>query len=285
MESGGLPARTYVTVRAKGDTAAPAIGQADLHLKEDGKPAQVTGWSPVKSGGKSIELAFIIDDSLRAGAANQFNDIRTFFNALPPDIGVYVGYMQNGHVAAATQGFTADRAAASKALRMPMGIAGGNASPYFCLSDFAHRWPSTAKDKVRIVFMVTNGVDNYTGTNPLNIDSPYVDDAIRDAQKAGILVYSLYYPDAGVGNRGSYSGQGYLSKVAEETGGQTYYQGSFTPVSFDPFLRQFYDDMGRLYELRFLAPKSGLQSIKLSTDVKGIKLIAPEQVYVGEGER
>ncbi len=135
------------------------------------------------------------------------------------------------------------------------------------------------------MFTVTNGVDNYTGSNPLDMDSPYVDDAIRDAQKAGVLVYSLYYPDNGMrGARGALSGQSYLSKMAEETGGVSYYQGMFTPVSFEPYLKQFHGDLDRLFELRFLSPKNGLQPIKLSTDVQGVKLTAPEQVFVGEPE-
>lgn len=284
MESGGLPAHTYVTVHSKADPG-PAVTKANLQLKEAGKPVQITGWSQVESSGKGIELAFVIDDSLRGTAGVQFNDVKTFFQALPPGIQVFVGYMQNGHVAAATQGFTSDRTAAIQALRIPMGIPGGNASPYFCISDFVHRWPSKNNGKTRVLFTVTNGVDNYTGTSPLDMNSPYVDDAIRDAQKAGVLVYSLYYPDNGLrGGRGALSGQGYLNKMAEETGGISYYQGTFTPVSFEPYLKQFYGDLGRLYELRFLSPKNGLQPIKLSTDVHGVKLIAPEQVFVGEPE-
>jgi hypothetical protein len=281
---GGLPTRTFVTVRSKGDSAPP-VTQADVQLKENGKPAQITGWSPALSSGKGIELAFVVDDSLRGNVGVQLNDVRAFFKTLPPNVDIFVGYMQNGRVAPATQGFTADHEAAAQALRVPMGIPGGNASPYFCLSDFVQKWPARRSDKARLVFMVTNGVDNYTGVNPLNQDSPYVDSAIKDAQKAGVLVYSLYYTDQGVrGGAASYSGQNYLSKVAQETGGVSYYQGTFNPVSFTPFLNQFHGDMERLFELRFLSLKSGLQPIKLSTDVKGVKLAAPELVFVGEPE-
>jgi hypothetical protein len=284
MDSGGLPARTYVTFRSKA-AAASAVTQADVHLKEDGKPVQVTGLAPVLSDGRGIELAFVIDDSLRGNVGEQLNDVKAFFQTLPAGISVFVGYMQNGHVAPAMQGFTTDRTAAIRALRVPMSIPGGNASPYFCISDFVQRWPSRRSSKVRVLFTLTNGVDNYTGTSPLNVDSPYVDDAIRDAQKAGVLVYSLYFPDQGMGGGGaSYSGQNYLSKMANETGGTTYYQGSFSPVSLAPFLKQFDGDLNRLFELKFLSPKNGLQPIRLSTDIKGVKLTAPEQVFIGEPE-
>ena len=283
-QDGVLPAKTYVAVRSKADPA-PAVAQTSVQLKENGKPVQVTGWSPVLSSGKGIEMAFVIDDSLRANVANQLNDIRAFFKTLQPGVSVFVGYMQNGRVVPATKGFTTDREAAIKSLRVPMGVPGGNASPYFCLSDFAQKWPLPPDGNARVLFMITNGVDNYTGANPLNQDSPYVADAIKDAQKAGVLVYSLYFADQGVGGgAASFSGQNYLAKVSEETGGVTYYQGTFNPVSFAPYLKEFNTELGRLFELRFLARASGLQPIKVSVDVKGVKIGAPEQVFVGSPE-
>jgi len=283
LESGGLPVHTYVTVRSKADPPPPVTAE-NLQVKEAGKPAQVTGLSPVLNGGKGIELAFVIDDSLRANVSAQFNDIRAFFKTLPPGVDVFVGYMENGRVLPATPGFTTDHEVADKALRIPMGVPGGNASPYFCLSDLVKSWPSRGTGKARVVFMVTNGVDNYTGINPLNDDSPYVDAAIRDAQKADVLVYSLYFSDQGLDGRGSFSGQNYLSKVAQSTGAQTYYEGTGNPVSFAPFLNQFSGDLARLYELKFLAHGSGLQTLKVSTDMKGVKLGSPDMVYVGEPE-
>jgi hypothetical protein len=284
MESGGLPAKTYVAVRSKADPAPP-VAATDVQMKEAGKPVQVTALSPALKAGKGIELAFVVDDSLRGNVANQFNDIKAFFRALPPGVDVFVGYMQNGHVVAETQGFTNDREALVKALRIPMGVPGGNASPYFCVSDLVKNWPAKRDGKARLLFMVTNGVDNYTGDNPLNQDSPYVDDAIKDAQKAGVLVYSLYFADQGVGGgRASFSGQGYLQKTSQETGGVAYYQGSFNPVSFAPYLSQFNGELLRIFELDFMAHSSGLHPIKVTTDVKGVKLGAPDQVYVGEPE-
>jgi hypothetical protein len=285
MQSGGLAARTYVVAHSKADPA-PALTVANVQVKENFKPVQVTSLTPVLSGGQGIEMAFILDDSLRGSVSLQLNDIRAFFKKLPPGVSVFVGYMQNGAVSAGTKGgFTTDSEVASKALRIPLGTPGGNASPYFCLSELVKNWPSNDRRKARVVFMVTNGVDNYTGINPMDQTSPYVDTAIHDAQRAGVLVYSLYYADSGVGGRyASYSGQSYLQKVAEETGGQAYFEGTGNPVSFQPFLKQFNEDLVRIYELRFLANKAGLQQLKVTTDVKGIKLSAPGNVFVVQPE-
>ena len=76
-----------------------------------------------------------------------------------------VGYMSNGRVAVEVP-FTADHASAAAKIRLPLGMPGVSASPYFCLSDFVKRWPGTASDdgvvihgKARFVIMITNGVD------------------------------------------------------------------------------------------------------------------------------
>jgi hypothetical protein len=174
---------------------------------------------------------------------------------------------------------------AVKALRLPRSIPGGSASPYFCLSDLVKKWPSSDPSKTRVVFMVTNGVDNYTGSNPLDQTSPYVAAAISDSQQAGVLVYSIYFTDQGIrGGAAAISGQSYLSMVADATGGETYWQGFGNPVSFKPFLDQFNGDMGRIFELQFMASGSGLKPVKIWTDVKGVKLGAPDSVYVGPPE-
>jgi len=284
MQSGGLPARTYIVTRSKA-TPAPPLAADNVQVKENYKPAPVTALTPVLSSGQGIEMAFILDDSLRGSVSLQLNDIRDFFKTLPPGVSVFVGYMQNGTVFPATKGFVMDSEVASKALRITIGSPGGNASPYFCLSELVKNWPSNDRRKARVVFMVTNGVDNYTGINPLDQTSPYVDAAIHDAQRAGVLVYSLYYTDRGVGGRyASFSGQSYLQKVADETGGQSYFEGTGNPVSFAPFLKQFNGDLARIYELRFTASKAGLQPLKVTTDVKGIKLGAPDNVYVIQPE-
>jgi hypothetical protein len=273
-----------VVERSKADPP-PALTPANVQVKEDSKPAKVTGLTPVLSSGQGIELAFVLDDSLRGSVSLQLNDIRDFFKVLPPGVSVFVGYMQNGRVVPATQGFTTDPAVASKALRIPMGAPGGNASPYFCLSELAKNWPSNDRRKALVAFLVTNGVDNYTGINPMDQTSPYVDSAIRDSQRAGVLVYSLYYTDRGLGGHyASFSGQSYLQKVSEETGGRAYYEGTGNPVSFSPFLKQFNGELTRIYELHFIASKAGLQPLKVTTDVKGIKLGAPDNVFVVQPE-
>ena len=65
--------------------------------------------------------------------------------------------------------------------------------------------------------MITNGVDPYNGsTSVMNQDSPYVDAAVADAQRAGVAVYAIYFGDAGIrGASADNSGQNYLAQLTQ----------------------------------------------------------------------
>ena len=57
-----------------------------------------------------------------------------------------------------------------------------------------------------------------------------------------------------------------------------------SPVSFKPFLAVFNGEMERLYEMDFLAHGTGMMPLKVTTTMKGVKVTAPEQVFVGAPE-
>jgi hypothetical protein len=131
--------------------------------------------------------------------------------------------------------------------------------------------------------MITNGVDPYNGsTSPLNQTSPYVDNAILDAQRSGVPVYSIYFSDAGFGRRGSFSGQSYLAKIADETGGVAFYLGTGSPPSTAPYLQQFQHAISETYVATFPADL-GKKTVRLkvNTSLPKTKVRAPEVVRPG----
>src|SRR5205823_13862566 len=136
-------------------------------------------------------------------------------------------------IAQVVQDLTQDHAQAAKAVRLPMGVPGINASPYLSLSDLIKRLPH---DNARHeVVMVSDGLDRLWGSGP---GDPYVDTAVEDAQRAAVNVFASYaHGDERYSYWRSWWGQIYLSQVADQTGGESYYIG-FTgaPVSFAPFL-------------------------------------------------
>lgn len=172
----------------------------------------------------SLELMILLDDGSNTTLGTQLDDIRKFINSQPDTSMVGVAYMRNG-VAQVVQNLTSDHALAAKALRLPLGKGGVNGSPYFSLTDLVKRWPATTAR--RAVVMATDGIDRYYGTGDLQ--DPYLDEAIDHALRAGITVSAIYTP--GIGHYGhsywqTYWGQIYLSRLADETGGEHITLGS-----------------------------------------------------------
>jgi len=265
-----------------------ALDPGMLKLQVNRHDSPITAVTPVSAG--TTQIAILLDDGLRGSFGLQLDDLKHFISALPPNAKVLVGYMQNGTVRS-EGGFTSDHNQAISEIRVPIQSAGISASPYFCLSDFVKKWPST-EPGARFVLMITNGVDPYNGsTSVLNQDSPYVQEAQEDAQRAGVAVYSIYYGNAGFGGaRGSFSGQSYLEQVAEATGGESFYQGTIPPPSFAPYLEQFQKAIAESYLVTFQASdpkekKSSLTPIKLTTSQPGVKLHVPQLVHVGAAEQ
>ncbi|WP_433973002.1 hypothetical protein [Tunturiibacter lichenicola] len=286
------PTQALITLDSK---TPAALSAKDVSAKVDNRLTPLTNLSIVHPNG--AQVALLIDDGLRTSVGRELNALRSFITTLPAGTEVFVGYMQNGRVVPGTDltGFTDDRAAAAKSLHLPTGIPGSSASPYFCLSDFVKNWPSIAEGqispqaqqptrKARFVLMITNGVDPYNGsTSILNQNSPYVDAAVTDAQRSGVPVYSIFFSDAGFSRgRGSFSGQSYLSQLAQGTGGVAYYQGQGNPVSLDPYLKQFQQAISETYVATFpVDTNKKMVSLRLGTDLPKTKLRGPDQVRPG----
>ena len=128
--------------------------------------------------------------------------------------------------------------------------------------------------------MITNGIDYYNGSvSPLNQNSPYVEEAVADAQRAAIPVYSIYYGRREVSsNLGSLSGQSYLNQVAEGTGGESFVQGTINPVSLRPYFNDFNKALAQTYVGTFDLASRKLERLKVSTTIPDVKVKAQQQI-------
>ncbi len=280
--SNGVPAHMVVTAEPHHGKDVPAIQREDVMVNEGKQRDTVTDWIPAQGEHAALELIILLDDGSNASLGTQLQDLRKFIGEQPASAKIGIAYMQNG-VARIVQNPTSDHEQAAKALRLPMGIRGANGSPYFSLIDLIKRWPeSTAR---REVLMATDGIDLYYGTGDM-LD-PYLDEAIQQAQHAGILVSAIYTP--GIGHFGhsywqTYWGQLYLAQLAEKTGGEAYYIGfNGPPVAFAPFLEDLAERLNHQYFLGFLAKppkKPGLQPVKLRTEVGNVDLVSADRVWV-----
>ena len=285
-EANGVPTNMVVTEEARQGANLPLIKQEEVVVLQGHEHDTVTAWVPAQGDNAAMEFFILLDDdSTTATLGTQLGDIRQFILTQPNSTKIGVAYMRNG-IAWIAQQPTSDHALAAKALRLPLGMASANGSPYFSLSDLVKRWPKS--DSRREVLMISDGYDRYYGQNDL-LD-PYLDAAINDAQRAGIVVSTLYNPGAGTLRRSSFStyiGQVYLGQVADRTGGQAYYIGFNRPaVAFAPFLNDLSNRLKHQYLLSFLAEqekKAGLEPVKLVSEVPNMELVAADQVYVRTG--
>lgn len=255
------------------------VKPSDVLIKVDDKKTELTALLPVPSA--RVGIALLIDDGLRESVGRELDDIRHFILAMPPGTAILIGYMQNGDVTV-VKNFTTEHQDAANAVRVPLGSRGISASPYFCISEFVKRWPPVP-GQAHIILTITDGVDPYNGSvSPMNQNSPYVDAAVRDAQRAGVPVYSMYFTDAGIrGGLASFSGQSYLALLAEGTGARAFYQGTGNPVSMAPFLAEFQKAVNETYLAVFPAPigkEKDLFRFKASTKLPKTKIYAPELV-------
>ncbi len=282
-QEGPVPTTALINVESKNPVQ---LDPRALNLQVNGHDTPINSLRSANSG--NFEVAILIDDGLRSSFGQQIREISEFIKSLPPNGKVLVGYMQNGTVRSSGH-FTADHQEIANDLRITTSIPGSSASPYFCLSDFVKKWPSQ-EPAARFVLMLTNGVDPYNGRPSItNVDSPYVDAAMADSQRAGVAVYSIYFPDAGFrGDRGSFSGQTFLQQIGDATGGTLFNNGTIPPVSIAPFLNQFGRAINASYELGFMAntgsKRDTLVRIKVKSNQPGVKIRAPQAVRPGLSE-
>lgn len=269
-----------VTAEAHHGKEVPVINRQDVLVYEGKDRDAVTDWVALQGEHAGLELFVLLDDASSTSLGSQLGDLRHFISSQPPTTTIAIGYMRNATVDI-VQNFTSDHAQAAKALRLPLGSLGASPSPYLSVVDLIKRWPeSPARHEI---LMISDGIDRLGGNGPGN---PYVDSAIGQAQRAGVIIYAIYA--TGVGHYGHSFwrinwGQNYLSQVATETGGEAYFLGSDTPVAFAPYLDDLNLKLSHQYLLAFLAKpekKAGFRRVKLRTEVPNAELVAAERVWV-----
>jgi hypothetical protein len=279
--------QAVVTVLPKLGKEAPLnITLQDVQIKVDRKETTVTNWVPLRGPNDSLQLVVLIDGSARSSLGQQLGDVASFILSLPATAKVAVAYMENGHAALAGP-LSSDHALVARGLHMTGGSPGSTGSPYFCISDLARNWPSGDREARHEVVLITDGVDTF---NPrFDPEDPYVQTAISDSVRAGLVVYSIYWRDRGNANNSlaeGDTGQSLLSEVTQATGGNSYWQGNGDPVSFQPYFEDLSWRLQNQYRLSFdtdLKGKPEIESLALKVGGPAAKVYAPQQVFIGAG--
>ena len=104
--------------------------------------------------------------------------------------------------------------------------------------------------------------------------------------RTGTIVHSIYTPGVGRWHRNYWeatNGQLGISKLSDVTGGESFFLGLQTPVSFTPYLDQLQKILDNQYLLSFSATpakKGDLADVTLNTEVAGVEFAAADAVWV-----
>jgi hypothetical protein len=268
-------ATTTVTAVGKKDISAPAVKKEDVQFFLNKERTQIADWQR----GEKLYLAVLIDDSLDSTVASQWSDLKEFFNAQPQTTYISVAYARNGSAMLA-QDFTNDHELAAKALRLPTGTEAFS-SPYFALQDLMKRWPTSA-DR-RSILLISSGIDYFHGNFPT---SPDLDLTIEHAQKQNINVWSIYFPDEGHRARGLFRierAQSDLSRLSDETGGESFYLGANAPVTFKPYLDELATHLSNQYLLTFNGnggAKGRFERARITAELPKLEFLHASQVFL-----
>jgi hypothetical protein len=277
-QPGDVEIQMVVTVEARHGSNIPSLNTEDFKPSGGHEEYRVTNALPLRGANAALELFVLVDDASNWTLGSQLADLRRFIETQPATTAIGVGYMRNGAVETVAK-LSTDHSRAAQAIRLPAGL---SSSPWLSLSELIKSWPEGSAR--REVLIVTSGADPLGDMGSMT--NPYLDTAIADAQRAGVIVYAIYTPGEGHTGHSFWRmtwGQNHLAELADETGGEAYMLGFGAPVSISPYLAEIAGHLSHQYRIALLAKgeeKPGLKPIRLTTEVPNAEIVAAAKIYV-----
>lgn len=279
MNTPAARAEMVVTIESSDSVPAADLQPGVLKIYQGETQRTVMGVERLSGERAAMELFLYLDDSIDSAALEAFRpDLERFIRALPETAKVAIGH------SIPPEGFTADHEKAANSLKKPVRKLEA-ASTYSTLLDLMRQWPSREQAGRCAVLIITDGGNReYRATA---IAEPYVEAAWRNAQIAGIAMYSIFVQSGSlqtavdtVGN----AGQSSLLTLSNATGGHSYKLGEANPGSLRPFLEDLSVRLANQYRITF-EPKNyaGTQPVRVQSDIQGVRIIAPTGIYIRKG--
>jgi len=132
-------------------------------------------------------------------------------------------------------------------------------NPYEGVVDALRRFDSQPEGR-RMIMFVSDGLDTSQGLRSASpSQSLALDRAITESQRRGVAAFTFYAPSIGPTSQSRLAinyGQGSLNRFADETGGEAFFAGT-SFVTFDPFLKEFKDNLGRQWLITYQSSNAG----------------------------
>ena len=198
-----------------------------------------------------LNLAVLIQDDLVPQVGNELGVTREFIRSLPKGSRVMVGYITSGALQV-RQPFTTDLEKAARSLRIPIGSTTVSPfNPYVevieALKKFKDEGPNA-----NAILLISDGLDTSRGFDSSAAGHTLdIDRAIAEANKRNVAVFSFYAPSVGLTSRSRLAasyGQSSLNRIANETGGRAFFQGTTGFVTFDSYFDRLREHLNRQYD-------------------------------------
>lgn len=247
---------------------AAKLQNSDFAVLENKREQKIVS---VKNANETpINLAIVIQDNLDWRVNSELKGLKEFIHELPAGSRVMTAYLTIGG-AIVTQELTPDLKQAAETLRVIRGISFPPMfSPYDGVRDVIGHFEEKAVGR-RMILVISDGLDMSLG---YRYASPYfsisLDRAIRDAQRRGVSVFTIYAPSDDrrpYGRFGFNYGQGSLIRLADETGGESYNSG-LDFINFSPYLKEFKEVLRYQWVITYRSSTIGskFRRVEVTTD-------------------
>lgn len=188
-----------------------------------------------------VNLAILIQDDVDSQVSNEIAITRDFIRSLPNGSKVMVGYVTSGTLQV-RQSFTTDLEAAARSLRRPLSTSAASPyNPYVGVVEALRKFDANANGR-NAVLLISDGLDTSRGFNTASAGTTLdLERAIKHANDRNVAVYTFYAPTVGLTSHNRLAasyGQNALNRLAEDTGGKAFFQGTTGFVSFDSHFKR-----------------------------------------------
>jgi hypothetical protein len=197
-----------------------------------------------------LNLAVLIQDDLVPQVGNELGVTREFIRSLPEGSQVMVGYITSGALQV-RQPFTTDLEKAARSLRIPIGsTTAAPFNPYVEVLEALKKFKDQGSN-ANAILLISDGLDTSRGFDSTAAGHTLdIERAIKEANRRRVSVFSFYAPSVGLTSRSRLAasyGQSSLNRLANETGGRAFFQGTTGFVTFDSYFNRLREQLNRQY--------------------------------------
>src|SRR6266550_2846576 len=197
-----------------------------------------------------LNLAILVQDDLISQVGNELGVTADFIRSLPGGSRVMIGYITTGTLQV-RQPFTSDLDKAARSLRVPRSSTSASAfNPYVEVIEALKNFDANWKGK-NAVLLISDGLDTSRGFDiTSSAHTTDLERAIKHANERNVAVYAFYAPSVGLTSRSRLAasyGQNSLNRLADDTGGKAFFQGTTGFVTFDSYFKHLRQTLNEQY--------------------------------------